>query len=332
MTGATGLRAAALLWITLCSLFAASAHAHTPSLSVLALDERSPGEFIARWERTQGIQDAGAAYDLLKPVFPEHCRFAAPRLDCGARGLSGRVGFDGLGDLSSSGMIKIQWVDGSTRTLSLTAAQPHVRVSEVRHDAGALRGVSSFIWLGITHIWLGLDHLLFVVGLFWLLDSWRVLITTVTAFTIAHSLTLGTATLGLPSLPTAPVEAVIALSIAFVAVEIAGEARTKQPSLTRQRPWLVAFAFGLLHGFGFASALAELEIAGAERPIVLLCFNVGVEIGQLVFIAGLLALRAASRRLERASGVRLAIAGYYAMGTLAMYWFFERIVAFMPSV
>ncbi|XXY48953.1 HupE/UreJ family protein [Sorangium sp. So ce269] len=333
MTRATRLRAAAMLWVTLCLLCAASAHAHTPSLSVLALDERSPGEFIASWERTQGIQDVSAAYDLLKPVFPEHCRFAAPRLDCGERGLSGRIGFDGLADLSTAGMIKVQRADGSTQVMSLTAAQPHVRVSEARLATSALRGVSSFIWLGITHIWLGLDHLLFVVGLLWLLDSWRVLIKTVTAFTIAHSLTLGAATFGLHILPTAPVEAVIALSIAFVAVEIAGEARTKQPSLTRKRPWLVAFAFGLLHGFGFASALAELEIPKANLPIALLCFNVGVEIGQLVFIAGLLALRAAAlRTLERASSLRFAMAGCYAMGVLAMYWFFERIVAFMPDV
>ncbi|KYF89592.1 hypothetical protein BE17_14555 [Sorangium cellulosum] len=332
MTRAKRLRAAAMLWITVCLLYAASAHAHTPSLSVLALDERSPGEFIASWERTQAIQDVSAAYDLLKPVFPEHCRFAAPRLDCGERGLTGRVGFDGLGDLSTSGMIKIKWADGGTQILTLTAAQPHVRVSEARLDTRALRGASSFIWIGVTHIWLGLDHLLFVVGLLWLLDSWRVLIKTVTAFTIAHSLTLGAATFGLRSPPTAPVEAVIALSIAFIAVEIAGEARTKQPSLTRKRPWVVAFVFGLLHGFGFASALAELEVARAELPIALLCFNVGVEIGQLVFIGGLLALRAALRRLERALGLRFAIAGYYSMGILAMYWFFERVVAFMPDV
>ncbi|WP_438038513.1 HupE/UreJ family protein [Sorangium sp. So ce128] len=332
MTSGKWLRAAAVLWITLCSLCAGAAHAHTLSLSVLALDERSPGEFIASWERTQGIQDVSAAYDLLKPVFPEHCRFEAPRLDCGARGLSGRVGFDGLGDLSTSGMIKIRRVDGGEQILSLTAAQPHVRVSESRLDTRALRGVSNFIWIGITHIWLGLDHLLFVVGLLWLLDSWRVLIKTVTAFTVAHSLTLGAATFGLHGLPAAPVEAVIALSIAFVAVEIAGEARTKRPSLTRKRPWFVAFSFGLLHGFGFANALAELQLTNADRPIALLCFNVGVEIGQLVFIAGLLALRGALRRLGRASGVRLATAGYYAMGTLAMYWFFERIAAFVPDV
>jgi hydrogenase/urease accessory protein HupE len=313
-------------------LGAARAHAHTPLLSVLSLEERSPGEFIARWERTQGIQDASAAYDLLRPTFPDHCRFTPPRLDCGARGLTGPIGFEGLADLSSSGMIEIRWLDGSTQVVSLTGTRPRLRLSDDHHPGSKLRSISSFIWLGLTHIWLGLDHLLFVLGLLWLLESWRVLVKTVTAFTIAHSLTLAAATLGLAVVPGAPVEAVIALSIAFVAVEIAREARTRQPSATRRRPWLVAFAFGLLHGFGFAGALAELQLPEAERLIGLLGFNAGVELGQLAFIAALLALRPLVRWLERALGVRLASVGYYALGSVAMYWFFERVAAFLPDV
>ena len=323
---------AALLWIAWCLLRVVPAHAHTPLLSVLALEERAPGQFIARWERTQGIQDVDAAYDLLRPTFPEHCEFTPPLLDCGAQGLSGRVGFEGLADLSSSGTIQIRWLDGSAQIVSLTGTRPHVRLSENRHDHWTLRSLSNFVRLGVTHIWLGLDHLLFVLGLLWLLDSWRPLIQTVTAFTIAHSLTLAAATLGLARVPAAPVEAVIALSIAFVAVEIAREARTGKPSSSRQRPWLVAFAFGLLHGFGFAGAMAELQIADAQRPVALLGFNLGVELGQLAFIAALLALRPLVRWLERALGVRLATAGYYALGSVAMYWFFERVAAFFPAV
>lgn len=321
-------RLALLLCLALCSLSSASARAHTPILSVLTVRERAPGEFVTSWERTQGIHDPSAAYDLLKPIFPEHCRFAPPLLDCGARGLSGPVGLAGLGDLSSSGMIKIEWVDGNTQSISLTAAQPHVRVAESSRGAVSLRSASSFIGLGVTHIWLGLDHLLFVLGLFCFFDSWRLLLKTITAFTIAHSLTLGAASFGFQVLPAAPVEAAIALSIAFVAVEIAREASTKRPSLTRQRPWLIAFAFGLLHGFGFASALSELDLGRRELPVALFCFNAGVELGQVAFVAALLALRPAFRRLQRASGARLSTAGYYAMGTTAMYWFFERILAF----
>jgi hydrogenase/urease accessory protein HupE len=331
VTYATWRHAVAVFIFALCSSYGMRAHAHTPLLSVLSLEERSSGEFIARWESTQGIADVNAAYDLLKPVFPEHCEFRPPRLACGERGLSGRVGFDGLADISTSGLIKIRRTDGSSQTLSLSQTQPHVRLSGARHDTTNLRSVGNFVWVGVTHIWLGLDHLLFVFGLLWLLNSWRVLIKAVTAFTIAHSLTLGAATLGLTGVPVAPVEAIIALSIAFVVLEITREARTKQPSLTRRKPWLVAFAFGLLHGFGFANALSELQIAEADLPLALFGFNVGVELGQLAFIATLLALRPLLRRFERGIGIRLAPIGCYALGGLSMYWFFERVGAFFPG-
>ena len=120
----------------------------------------------------------------------------------------------------------------------------------------------------------------------------------------------------------------IALSIAFVAVEMPHEATTGRPSLTRRRPWLVVFVFGLLHGFEFASALSELQIPRSALPITLFCFNFGVEIGQLLFVAVLLALRPAWRRIRRAAGTRADFAACHALGTTAMYWFFERIVAF----
>ena len=325
-------RAASLLFgLTLGSL-CAPARAHTLGLNVLAMKELSPGEFVTSWESTQGIHDVSAAYDLMKPVFPEHCQFEVPRLHCATGGLDGRIGFDGLADLSTSGMIKIKWADGSTRILNLTAVKPHVRVSAAGHGTSFFREATNFIGTGVMHIWLGLDHLLFVFGLLWLVDSWRVLVKTITAFTIAHSVTLAAATFGLRILPAAPVEAVIALSIAFVAVEIAREARTQKPSFTRRNPWFVAFGFGLLHGFGFANALAELEVPETQLPLALLGFNVGVEIGQLAFVAALLALRPVVPRLERAVGARLEVAGYYAMGALAMYWFFERVMAFVPNV
>ena len=322
---------AALLALTLGSLCAAPARAHTQALNVLVVKELSPGEFVTSWERTQGIHDVSAAYDLMKPVFPDHCRFEVPFLHCGVRGLTGSAGFDGLADLSTSGVIKIAWADGSSRVLNVTAVQPRARVADAQHGPNALRKATSFVGTGVAHIGLGIDHLLFVFGLLWLVDTWRVLVKTITAFTIAHSITLGAATFGVHILPAAPVEAVIALSIAFVAVEIAREARAGQPSFTRRHPWLVAFTFGLLHGFGFANALAELEVPKAELPLALLGFNIGVELGQLAFVAALLALRPLLRALERAGGVRLNVAGYYAMGALAMYWFLERVTAFMPS-
>ena len=324
-------RALVCLWLCVCWLLPAAAQAHTATFNVLVVKERAPGEFVTSWEKTQGLSDPNAAYDLLKPVFPEHCEFAPPRLSCGETGLSGRIGFEGLADLSTTGIIKLQCADGRSQTLSLSAAAPHVRISGAKRESASLRSVVSFIGIGVSHIWLGWDHLLFVAGLLWFLPSWRVLFKTITAFTVAHSLTLAAATLGLCVVPSAPVEAVIALSIAFVAVEVVRELRSAKPSFTRRRPWLVAFAFGLLHGLGFASALSELQLGKTTLPLALLCFNLGVEFGQLLFVSALLALRPVWQALERRLGARALLAAQYAMGTLAMYWFVERVATFWPG-
>ena len=139
--------------------------------------------------------------------------------------------------------------------------------------------------LGIQHILSGVDHLLFVLGLLFLVGSWRRLVATVTAFTLAHSITLAAATLGLVHVPQTPIEAAIALSVMFVAAEILHQA-SGRPGLTARAPWVVAFIFGLLHGFGFAGALREVGLPQSDIPVALLFFNVGVEVGQLMFIAG----------------------------------------------
>jgi HupE / UreJ protein len=314
----------------LLALTPALAFAHTATLSVLTVRERAPGQFITRWEQTQVITDKSAAYDLLRPVFPEHCRFAPPVLDCGARGLAGTVGFDGLGELGTSGMMKIEWRSGRSQLLSLTGAAPHVRVAGDVIATTSSRALASLAGVGVLHIWRGWDHLLFVLGLLWFAGSWRALLKTITAFTLAHSVTLGAATLGILTLPSAPVEAVIALSIAFLAVEAVRESRSGQASFTRQYPWLVAFGFGLLHGFGFAGALHELQLGRDDLPLTLLGFNVGVELGQLLFVAVLLALRPAWGRLKERLGDRATAFGPYAVGVVAMSWFFERVSELLP--
>ena len=150
--------------------------------------------------------------------------------------------------------------------------------------------------LGVEHILLGIDHLLFVLALLILVQGTHKLIVTITAFTIAHSVTLAGASLGFLNVPGAPVEACIALSIVFVATEIV-HGRNGQPGLTARRPWIVAFAFGLLHGFGFAGALHEIGLPQTDIPLALLFFNVGVEVGQLIFIAAVLAVIAVARRI-----------------------------------
>jgi hypothetical protein len=311
--------------------WAAHVEAHSLALSVLELREVERGEFLVSWERMHALSEPNAAYLLLRPIVPPHCRLAPPRLSCGAAGLTGRIGFAGLGELAQSGMIRVHWQDGVEQAFSFSSAEPQATIAAPAQATPRLELARNFVWTGLEHIWLGWDHLLFVLGLFWLVRSLGTLIKTISAFTLAHTLTLCGTSLGFQVVPAAPVEAVIALSIAFVAQEIARMMRDGTPSFTGQHPWLVAFAFGLLHGLGFANALAEIAIAARDLPLALLCFNVGVELGQLAFVAALLGLRPLARAAERASGRRLSRLGYYAMGATALYWFCERVAAFGGS-
>jgi len=172
-----------------------------------------------------------------------------------------------------------------------------------------------------------MDHLLFVVALLLIVANWKTLLGTITAFTIAHSITLALATLGFVNVPGPPVEAIIALSIVFVAAEIIRGQRGN-PGLTAKWPWVVAFTFGLLHGFGFAGALSEVGLPQTAIPMALLSFNLGVEGGQLAFVAVLLCLYVAARRMS----IELPAWSYripaYAIGGLACFWVIERTVGF----
>jgi hydrogenase/urease accessory protein HupE len=179
--------------------------------------------------------------------------------------------------------------------------------------------------LGIEHILTGIDHLLFVLCLLILVDGWRRLVTTVSAFTVAHSLTLGAATLGLATVPQAPVEAVIALSIVFVAGEIVHGVRGR-PGITARAPWAIAFVFGLLHGFGFAGALLEAGLPDNAVPLALLFFNLGVEVGQLAFVVLVLVALQAWRRLPLRAPAWTSAAVAYLVGSVAMYWTIERTI------
>ena len=183
-------------------------------------------------------------------------------------------------------------IDGTAQTVRLTPAEPGFTVVAA---PGALEVARTYFALGVEHILAGVDHLLFVLGLLFLVGSWGRLIGTVTAFTVAHSLTLAAATLGLVYVPQKPVEAAIALSIAFVAADILRTDDARK-SLTRRAPWIVAFVFGLLHGLGFAGALSDVGLPEHAVPLALLFFNLGVELGQLLFIACALPLAALGRR------------------------------------
>jgi hydrogenase/urease accessory protein HupE len=327
VSAALARRLAVLLLAAACSALAARARAHAPFTVVLSIRQLSDGEFLTTWERAP-LADTQTSYHLLRPIFPAHCRFEPPRLSCGARGLSGQLGLAGLGDLSSSGIIHVQWLRRPRQSFSFSATQRQQAVDDASGAASSwTHGAVEFTRLGLEHILFGWDHLLFVLGLLWLVQTPARLVKTITGFTVAHSVTLTAASLGWTSVPVPPVEALIALSIAFVAAE-AVKARDGVQGVTARAPWLAALAFGLLHGFGFASALAEVELPREQLPLSLLCFNLGVELGQLLFVAMVWWLRILLRRLRVPRLAQAARCLQYAAGTLAMYWFVERIAAF----
>lgn len=240
-------------------------------------------------------------------------------------GLTGEtVSIDGLSRTLTDVLVRVERADGGTQVTRLTPSAPSFVVAET---PGSLAVASTYLAIGFEHILLGIDHLLFVLALLILVPTTRTLIWTITAFTVAHSFTLAAATLGFVSFPQAPVEAVIALSIVFVASEIAHASRGR-PGLTQRKPWLVALTFGLLHGFGFAGALTEVGLPQQAVPLALLFFNLGVEAGQLTFVAGVLLIGALATRLLQSIPVWLPTASAYAIGIPASFWTIQRVIGF----
>jgi hydrogenase/urease accessory protein HupE len=246
-----------------------------------------------------------------------------------AHGLDGKtISFSQLSETRIDVLARLVRLDG---TVQLERILPTRARFVVRSSPGPLEVVSTYTILGIEHILFGFDHLLFVLALILLVQGTRRLLFTITAFTAAHSLTLAGATLGWVHVPGPPVEASIALSIVFVASEIV-HTRQGRSSVTQRYPWVVAFTFGLLHGFGFASALAEVGLPSSSIPIALLFFNVGVEMGQLLFVGAVVAAIAVGWRL----GERLRLPkpdwlwriAPYGIGALASFWLVERVAAF----
>jgi hydrogenase/urease accessory protein HupE len=229
----------------------------------------------------------------------------------------------GLEATMTDALVRVGFADGSSWVARLSPQRPGA-VVPVRPGAWGVAG--TYLALGIEHILMGVDHLLFVLALLLLSTGTWPLVKTVTAFTVAHSVTLGLAALGFVHVPSRPVEAVIALSIVFAAAEIV-QARRGRAGLAAKMPWVVAFIFGLLHGFGFAGALSEVGLPEGHVPVALLFFNLGVEAGQLLFVAGVLALAAAARRAWIRPPPWAGLAPPYAIGSLAMVWVFQRVAA-----
>jgi hydrogenase/urease accessory protein HupE len=249
-------------------------------------------------------------------------------------GLIGQaVSIEGLSATSTDVLVRIESLAGAIQTERLSPTKTSFVIQAVP-GAGEVAG--THLRLGVEHILFGFDHLLFVLALVILVKTWSRVAITVTAFTIAHSITLAAATLGFVNVPGPPVEATIALSIMLVSIEILN-ARRGKPSLTARLPWVVAFSFGLLHGFGFAGALAEVGLPQHAIPVALLFFNIGVEIGQLLFVTTVLSLISLSRyvasqvlepALIQRTFDRLDVTAAYAIGIAAAYWLVERTTAF----
>lgn len=230
----------------------------------------------------------------------------------------------GLENTMTDALVRIAFADGRSWVQRLTPAQPEAWIPA---KPAAWQVARTYLLLGIEHILLGIDHLLFVFVLLLLAGATRSLIAAITAFTIAHSITLAAASLGYVHAPSKPIEAAIALSIAFAAAEVL-RARAGNGGLAARLPWLAAFGFGLLHGFGFAGALSEIGLPVGQIPLALLFFNLGVEAGQVLFVAAMLGL-AALIRAVRFQAPRWAMsATAYLIGTLAIAWTLQRVAAF----
>jgi hypothetical protein len=325
------MRALRLAWAAL--LLAAAivlplrSYAHEASLGVIEFREVRPGAFIGRWTMEPAIGP-----DRVELRMPPQCLLRLPELNCGDKGLVGTMTVNNLGSNMSAVMVKVVPITGEPRSYTMTSGNPVVSIL----GAGPLSTQSwlelarTYVNYGIDHILLGADHLLFVLGLIWIVrGGWR-LVKTITMFTAGHSVSLMAAAFGLIGVPEKPLNACIALSIAFVGVEIVKEYRG-QPGLTARYPWVVSFAFGLVHGIGFASALASLGIERRLLPVALLSFNVGVEIGQLGFVLLVLALFWAHRRLRAVLPRWGQLVPAYAIGAVAMFWFFGRLARVLTT-
>ena len=321
-----------LLAALLMLLMVAPAHADDLRPGYLEWVEQAPGDWQVTWKAPL----LGGLATRTKPVLPAGCavkqarrQFVGPtvvenfRVHCRAPLAGTTLGLTGLETGFTDALLRVAPLGQPVQAARLTPQQSQV---EVATKANATTVWRTYLGLGFTHILFGFDHLLFVVALVLLIGGWKRVIATVTAFTVAHSITLAATTLGLVSVARKPVEICIALSIVLVAREIL-RPPDAEPTLARRAPALIAFAFGLLHGFGFAAALAEIGLPAGEIPLALFAFNVGVELGQLAIVAATLTALAAIIRFAGAWQRPTNLCGAYAIGAVASAWLIQRVLA-----
>lgn len=321
-----------LLLIFMCGTFAA---ADEIKLAYLEIKESSPEHYIVLLKtptrKTQKL--------AIKMLLPKSCSLTLAKsvqilksayvknwqMKC-VEGLTDKtLIIEGLKATGMDLLLHFELLSGVSHSVMLSPSKQSYLVPKA---ASSWQIVKTYTWLGITHILLGFDHLLFVFALLLLVKNMRRLLWTVTAFTLAHSLTMVVATLGIVTVPQAPVEAIIALSILFLAMEIIRE-KQGNIGLTSRYPWVIAFVFGLLHGFGFAGALAEIGLPQQAITLALVFFNIGVEVGQLAFVLTVLIITVLLRRFDYPAlldGIETVIV--YIMGGVSAFWLIERTICF----
>jgi len=312
-----------------------AAHAHESRPGFLELRETAAGHYDVLWK-----QPANGEYALrMGPLFPATCQVSAShdtdllpgalvsrfKIACPG-GLDGKtITIAGLEMTLTDVLLRLHKADGTEETHLVPATNTSITIGG--GDSVAARSLI-YLRLGVQHILMGIDHLLFVLGLLLIVrDTWT-LLKTISAFTLAHSITLAAATFGLANVPAPPLNAAIALSILFLGPEII-RARAGGTSLTIRKPWLVAFVFGLLHGFGFASGLVAMGLPRAEIPLALLLFNIGVEFGQVAFVLLILSLERAFRLMEMRWPKPIALLPAYTVGVLGAFWTLQRLAIFL---
>ncbi len=316
-------------------LFTTSAWAHQSALSYLLIEENSNQSIDMTLKKP--MQDLEG--DDLKLVLPSGCEDVLPTtkyqeetfmffkrsLYCGDKGIEGKtLWINNLLESDKGVIFRYESFDQGIQNKLIIASDPFVLINISQE---VQRSFLAYLWLGVEHILLGFDHLLFVLALLLLVSSFKILIQTITAFTFSHSITLGLATLGFIHFSVAYIEAMIALSIVFLARELLIPISVK--TVTKTYPWLVAFLFGLLHGLGFASVLADIGLEANNIFSSLLFFNLGVELGQLMFILSILTMIWTFQKFTKKYQSHVRKATSYFIGIIAAYWFIERFITFL---
>lgn len=326
--------------LILCSLGTSmAAIADDAQPGFLEIKETTQNRFKVLWRAPKVSSASTGSLSLLSLKLPETVKDISPvvrhelnnslvetrLIESDNAGLEGkRIEVEGLKAANNKVLVRIEFANGATTTTLLKPENPWMLV---RGPRTAWEVTWDYTVLGVEHILIGFDHLLFVLALVLIVKGTKRLLLTITAFTLAHSITLALATLGFVNLPGIPVETIIALSILFLAVELY-KINQGQQSLTAKYPWVVAFSFGLLHGLGFAGALSDIGLPQHEIPLALLMFNVGVELGQVLFVFVILAIGYLIKQIKPTLPLWVKQVPVYGIGGMSAYWFIERLSGF----